>query len=78
VPKKQRAIDAINANPRKSDNAIAADLGISNAAVSKARNSGVTQVTPREVTGRDGKIYRLPLTHITPRSTPGGILWGNI
>jgi hypothetical protein len=77
VPKKQRAAEAIAANPQKSDRAIAADLGVSPMTVGRAR-AGVTDVTPDEREGRDGKIYRLPLTHITPRSTPGGILWGNI
>jgi hypothetical protein len=65
VPKKQRAAEAIAANPQMSDRAIAADLGIGNATVSRARrDAGVSHDTPdRE--GRDGKTY-----HIQPREEP--------
>ena len=48
------------ANPRKSDRAIAVDLGIGNKTVSRAREElGVAGATP-EREGRDGKVYRLP------------------
>jgi hypothetical protein len=62
VPAKQRAGEAIAANPRKSDRAIAADLGIGHATVSRAREtvSGGT-VEPR--VGIDGKARRLPSRH---------------
>jgi hypothetical protein len=60
VPKKQRAADAIKANPQKSDRAIAADLGINQSTVSRARSeSGDASASP-EREGRDGKIYHLP------------------
>jgi hypothetical protein len=64
VPKKQRAAEAIAANPQKSDRAIAADLGVSPMTVGRAR-AGVTDVTPDGREGRDGKTY-----HIQPREEP--------
>lgn len=61
VPAKQRAKEAIEANPQKSDRAIAADIGVSHETVSKARReSPVNELTP-EREGRDGKVYRLPV-----------------
>lgn len=63
MSKAQRAAEAIAANPRMSDRAIAADLGIGNATVSRARReTGVSDDTPEERIGRDGKSYpaRLP------------------
>jgi hypothetical protein len=65
VPAKQRVAEYDKAKPGQSTRQAASDLGISNAAVSKARNSGVNELTPREVTGRDGKTY-----HIQPREEP--------
>lgn len=59
VPKKQRAAEAIAANPNKSDRAIAADLGLATSTV----QDGAKFMWPRpfdEREGRDGKIYRLP------------------
>jgi hypothetical protein len=51
--------EAIKANPGKSDRAIAADLGIGNKTVSRARNSLVSDDTPDEARiGRDGKSYQ--------------------
>ena len=58
MSKAQRAVEAIKANPEKSDRAIAADLGVSPMTVGRARETaGVTDVTPVERTGRDGKSY---------------------
>lgn len=57
VPAGQRAIEAIRANPQKSDRAIAAELGIGNKTVSRARNALVSDDTPDERVGRDGKSY---------------------
>jgi hypothetical protein len=60
----QRAAETIKANPAKSDRAIAAELGIGNATVSRARRkSDVSHDTPR--TGKDGKSY--PATR-TPKA----------
>ena len=55
VPAALRVAEYDKANPGKSTREAAADLGISNKTVSKAR--GVTGVTPETVTGRDGKEY---------------------
>lgn len=60
VPKKQRAIDAIKANPEKSDRAIAADIGVSPETVHKARRETPANELAPEREGRDGKIYHLP------------------
>ena len=56
VPAALRVAEYDKANPGKSTREAAADLGISNKTVSKAR--GVTGVTPETVTGRDGKTYK--------------------
>lgn len=61
VPKKQRATDAVAANPQRSNRAIAADIGVSDDTVARARNElGAAHATP-EREGRDGKVYRLPI-----------------
>jgi hypothetical protein len=56
LPAAMRVAEYDKANPGKSTREAAADLGISNKTVSKAR--GVTGVTPETVTGRDGKTYK--------------------
>lgn len=63
VPAKQRAKDAIKANPQKSDRAIAADLGISHPTVSKARRETTGNELPVDEprVGLDGKVRRLPV-----------------
>jgi hypothetical protein len=61
VPKKQRAREAIEANPQKSDRAIAADIGVDPMTVNKARRELGVDVSTPEREGRDGKIYRLPV-----------------
>jgi hypothetical protein len=60
VPKKQRAREAIEANPQKSNRAIAEETGIAEATVRRARE-GASCDAPDEREGRDGKIYRLPV-----------------
>ena len=58
VPAGKLAAQAVAANPAKSDRAIAAELGVNNATVSRARQkSGVAFATPDTRTGRDGKSY---------------------
>lgn len=47
----------------------AADLGLSNKTVSKARNAGVTAVTPATVTGRDAEPVGSPWARL-PGSPP--------
>jgi len=66
VPKKQRAVDAIKANPKKSNVALAEELGVSDQTVRRAREElGSTYVEP-EREGRDGKVYRLPTREVDP------------
>lgn len=60
VPKKQRAVDAIAANPQKSDRAIAADIGVDHKTVGAARRELGGEDSPPEREGRDGKMYRTP------------------
>jgi hypothetical protein len=61
VPKSVRAAEAIKANPRKSDRAIAVELGIHNETVSRARRQVSHDATPQdsECLGRDGKSYSI-------------------
>ena len=59
VPKGTRAAEAIKANPHKSDRALAEELGVGNATVSRARRaSTVSRDTVR--TGLDGKKRKQP------------------
>ena len=59
LPAKQRAAEAIAANPQKSNRAIADELGIGHVTVKRARDElGVSDETPERV-GKDGKVYRL-------------------
>ena len=64
-PKSVRAADAIQANPQKSDRAIAADLGVSHQTVARARDS-TGPYGPVERTGLDGKVRRLPIRETEP------------
>jgi hypothetical protein len=59
VAKSVRAAEAIRANPNKSDRAIAAELGVSDRTVNRARDSRATYDAPDERTGRDGKSYSI-------------------
>jgi hypothetical protein len=62
VPVRERARKFVEANPEKSDRAIAKEIGVSDRTVNRARkNSTATFVAvdaPR--VGRDGKVRRLP------------------
>jgi hypothetical protein len=66
VPKKQRAKDAIAANPHKSDRAIAAEIGVDPMTVNKARHEAGVDLSTPEREGRDGKVYRLPVREVEP------------
>jgi hypothetical protein len=69
VPKLRRAADAIRANPEKSDRAIAAEIGVSQPTVSKARTENQLSVDqPR--TGLDGKVRRMPARPEPPEPPP--------
>jgi hypothetical protein len=60
-PKSVRAREAVEANPEKSDRAIAADIGVTAPTVGKARKeSTVNNFTVDERTGLDGKTRKLP------------------
>jgi hypothetical protein len=53
-----RAIDAVKANPGKSDRAIAAEIGVGPETVRRARKSTASDEAVR--IGKDGKMRRLP------------------
>ena len=57
VPAAKRVAEYDKTNPGKSTRQAAADLGIGNKTVSRARQSAVSHDTPATVTGRDGKSY---------------------
>lgn len=60
VPAKQRAVEAIAANPHKSNVAIAKEIGVDEATVRRARpTSESAEVEPR--VGLDGVVRRLPV-----------------
>jgi hypothetical protein len=56
---------AIMENPEQSDRAIAAQIGVNNSTVSRARKSVVANATPAKRIGKDGKTYS------AKKSTPG-------
>ena len=62
VPKAVRAAEAIKANPKKSDRAIAADIGVAPNTVKAARDElrSAAQLEDAPRTGLDGKTRRLP------------------
>jgi hypothetical protein len=59
VPAAKRVADYDKANPGRSTRQAAADLGVSQPTVVKARKSGDNQLSPATVTGRDGKRYSI-------------------
>jgi hypothetical protein len=59
APAAQRAAEAVAANPEKSDRAIAEDIGVGHATVSRARST-VSGETVEKRVGKDGKARRLP------------------
>lgn len=66
LPAGQRAMKAIEANPERSDRAIATELGIGNKTVSRARQQAtvshdtVEDRQPKRI-GKDGKKRRMPV-----------------
>jgi hypothetical protein len=52
-----RAAKAVAENPGMSDRAIAAELGVSDTTVLRARKSGASNAAPETRTGKDGKKY---------------------
>jgi hypothetical protein len=59
LPKAVRAAEAIEANPEKSDRAIAKELGVSDRTVNRARPSTATHDAVGQRTGLDGKTRSL-------------------
>jgi len=60
MPASARAAEAIAANPRKSDRAIAADLGINQSTVSRARPRTDAPASVDTRVGLDGKVRAMP------------------
>jgi hypothetical protein len=60
VPKTARAREAIEANPEKSNRAIAAEIGADEKTVRKARKSTADQSAVQERVGLDGKTRKVP------------------
>lgn len=72
VPAKQRAKEAIEANPQKSNRAIADDIGVSYETVRKARDATDNQLSVDEPrVGLDGKVRRLPVRFQEPEPDEG-------
>jgi hypothetical protein len=70
----RRAAEAIKANPKKSDRAIAADIGVNQKTVGAARRSAEEYSSPERI-GRDGKSYSI--RHRSHVRRPG-LLWSAI
>jgi hypothetical protein len=60
IPPGQRAAEAVKANPGKSDRAIAAEIGVSDRTVNRARTSTATHDAVGPRMGADGKTRRMP------------------
>src|SRR5262245_43523819 len=62
IPAKQRAAEAIAANPQKPDRAIASDIGVDHKTVGAARKESTGEHSPVEPrVGIDGKTRRMPV-----------------
>jgi hypothetical protein len=57
LPARQRAAEAITANPDRSDRAIAAEIGVDHKTVGAARRSVGEHSPPEKRIGQDGKSY---------------------
>jgi hypothetical protein len=70
VPKAQQALEALKANPEKSDRAIAAELGVNKDTVNKARHelAGTGQLKDGPRTGLDGKVRKQPVRKPKPET----------
>lgn len=74
VPKKQRATDAIKANPRRSNVDIAEELGVDEKTVRNARQEAGSDYSDPEREGRDGKVYRLPVRDDEQQMPPAAVV----
>jgi hypothetical protein len=71
VPAGMRAAAAIEANPDKSDRAIATDLGVGKDTVRRARKpTGARAPVDAKRRGKDGKLRRMPVRPPAPVSDP--------
>lgn len=61
IPAGERAKKAVEANPEKSDRAIAAELGVGKDTVRRAREATGAHAPVDERIGLDGKVRRLPI-----------------
>jgi hypothetical protein len=68
IPKTQRAIEAVKANPEKSNRAIAAEIGADEKTVRKAREATADQSAVRA--GLDGKTRKMPEKKAATNKTP--------
>ena len=57
LPARERAVAAIVKNPDESDRAIAEEIGMPHATVSRARTAVVSNETTQKRIGKDGKSY---------------------
>jgi len=67
VPAGKRAEAAVAREPHKSDRAIAAELGVSQPTVSRARRATDTNVSVAKRVGRDGKARKPPAARMPAR-----------
>lgn len=67
----ERAAEAIAANPKKSDRAIAEEIGVSDRTINRARKTTATNVAVEARTGKDGKTRRMPKRQPRPKKPPG-------
>jgi transposase len=64
VPASQRAAAAIAASPGKSDRAIAAEIGVSDFTVRKARKRTASNLAVEKRVGKDGKARKMPAAKV--------------
>jgi hypothetical protein len=66
MPASARAAEAVVANPRKSNRAIAADLGVAEGTVRTARKSTAQDYAVDTRVGLDGKVRKMPQRKTKP------------
>jgi hypothetical protein len=70
LPAATRAAKAIAENPNKSDRAIAAEIGVSDRTVNRARNATATHDAVETRIGLDGKARKQPAMKAAAKSEP--------
>jgi hypothetical protein len=66
MPASTRAADAIAANPKKSNRAIATEIGVAEGTVRTARKSTAQDYAVDTRVGLDGKVRRMPKAKLKP------------